>query len=806
MEPAPLDAAGQSRRKVLQAAILLAGASAIPVKAGPGGVTGPADLSKTIDPESESAFFGVKMEERPDDFGNGATGRRVKRVGRDDRSYYRPDGVSGEEEPHSFGLTFEIGNHAILASIGSTGRIANPIMHDRMVWTRRRGREFEAARLVGGSAWNFALSEDGAESLQLHLLPGVAVGLIDSAFPVFRYEAGRLRVAQLVIAPEGTAGTDSNPRALLVYLRLENASASPWSGAIVPPAIPAIGSPAFEVWVSSPTESPHPRYTEHPVPIAVGSEAAMCLTSGVWNESGGRLHVSLAPGEHRTECFALLLGSDAADVRRQMHTLAARSPDAWLATSRKAHRSRYGTLRIAGEGAYYADFLIRLAESERTVALTSSAGELRFGGFLFGSSYFSPDLVKLDHAPLGQFASRHANHPTRESLTQSLVGTLGAVPWIGLRYRLLGDADKQFSANPALLEYCAEVLGDVAPLRDSQFGLIPSLRLWDGPTRGDFHTGSNIVAWLAFDGMARLAEEVYGRRELAQSWRDVAGGLRGSIERYCVGASPIGPRYFEGVNRDGSFEHAHDGEEAFTSLAAYFGFLEPDDPAMANHARMAFTADNPLYAPGVNGIWWDGPTYGSGTTIPGQMASLLAVSDERELADRLDYLRRVADLDGSLWWWPYRFPCTDPRIVTRRGEPADVSKCDFAASVFVAMFVSNVLGIVTDAPRRLVRFRPFTPWPSVRWENARVGEGLFDFTHTSAEREVSATVTNRTADQRSIEIALVLPASATGGRPKAAGISEERIEPVRRFGRTGWSVRGHIAPGATARLEIMASR
>ena len=63
-----------------------------------------------------SRYFGVKAEERDEPFGDGRSGRRRKLVPRDPKTYYTADGLSGEEEPHSFQLTFEITNNSILCS------------------------------------------------------------------------------------------------------------------------------------------------------------------------------------------------------------------------------------------------------------------------------------------------------------------------------------------------------------------------------------------------------------------------------------------------------------------------------------------------------------------------------------------------------------------------------------------------------------------------------------------------------------------------------------------------------------------
>src|SRR5512136_1910378 len=89
----------------------------------------------------KSRYFGVKAEERFEKFVNGQSGSRVKLVPRDPKTYYMADGLSGEEEPHSFQLTFEITNNSILCSANQSGLLKHPCIFSRMVPARRRGKE-----------------------------------------------------------------------------------------------------------------------------------------------------------------------------------------------------------------------------------------------------------------------------------------------------------------------------------------------------------------------------------------------------------------------------------------------------------------------------------------------------------------------------------------------------------------------------------------------------------------------------------------------------------------------------------------
>jgi hypothetical protein len=129
-----------------------------------------------------STCFGVKVEEREEPFGNGQSGRRLKLVPRDPRTLYRADGLSGEEEPHSFQLTFEITNNSILCSANQGGLLKHPCIFSRMVPARRRGKDLTSEELVGGSAWGFGVIQ-GGRPIRLPMTHGAQVELLGSVFP-----------------------------------------------------------------------------------------------------------------------------------------------------------------------------------------------------------------------------------------------------------------------------------------------------------------------------------------------------------------------------------------------------------------------------------------------------------------------------------------------------------------------------------------------------------------------------------------------------------------------------------------------
>jgi hypothetical protein len=612
-----------------------------------------------------------------------------------------------------------------------------------------------------------------------------------------------LQFATLAFAPDGGGSIAQNLRAIVVVMQVRNSSQERWRGALLTPTLKDASGPATASWIASPAESPHPRFTEHPVPIAPGYEAMVCLEGTEWYRRRAAIEMEIAANETRYYSFALLLDSSTERVKRTAELVRQKSALDWFSNTWKANAQRYGRLAIKG-GEYYADFLRRQVEEDRSATMMSDGGDIFDGGpsgATFSLAYFQPEIPDHGLHTVKDFKKRPAGQPPYSDVSYSLTNSLGLLPWAGLYYRMSGDTEA-FKENAGFLDYAEETLADILATRTGDAYLFPSKMLWDGPTPGDYNTGTNILAWLGFQSSARIAGEVYRRGDLQSQWQSIADRIHADLYRLCIGPSPIGPRFYQGANRDGSFVHGHDGEEAFTTMAAFFGFCEADEPALTRHAKLAFTDDNPLHAPEVDGIWWDSKTFGSGTTMPGQIAKLIAASDEHELAANLAGLRKLVDLDGSLWWWPYLYPCADPRMVERRGHPADTSKCGYAAAVYTAVFLTNILGILTDIPAREVSFRPFTPWPGIHWDDCRLCPALFDFDQHFTGSDCSTSIVNKNSIEYKATLEITLPGKLSSARAATHAISAVELRRTTRFGRPAMRASGRVNAGDKAELIL----
>ncbi len=521
----------------------------------------------------------------------------------------------------------------------------------------------------------------------------------------------------------------------------------------------------------------------------------------------GTLRVSFAAGTQC--CFAETGGPDAtfslkggeSAGRRMLYALSQRDrsegpdgPNAFQAAVRqsvsqsfqqteRAMQSRFGSLTIDG-GSFYAELYTRAAElSRQAITLTPNGG---FGGSFIGSDEPVPSTVWMKdcyyaalaqclHAPrLSELAipfffrwglPAHAlGDPARHggalnAVSNSLGNSVSALVLAEFHFRQTGDA-ALFRRHPEWLVEAERVLESILESRRFEPYLFPSLYVSDGDARGDFHTGSNLLVWRAFSGMARLAREVYDRPDLADTWQEIARRIRASWMDFCVIHGSNGDSLAEGAMADHAVIALHDGEESDTTLMPFYGFCEPDDPLYTNTARAAMSAANPYFAAPVEGIWWYAHGRWSSATFPGWVTALASAENEDQMLARLETIRGLTDADGSFWWWPYKHDTFSA------GQPPERTpgKSAWAAAVYQCVFLRNLLGITHDAARKTLAVRPFCPWPSFRWERCRLGTSCFDLDYRRAQGEISLAVKNRNGSPFQVAYEILLPVAANVGR------------------------------------------
>lgn len=303
-----------------------------------------------------------------------------------------------------------------------------------------------------------------------------------------------------------------------------------------------------------------------------------------------------------------------------------------------------------------------------------------------------------------------------------------------------------------LRDYLTALLDGLTEAHAGPGSLYSTLYISDGPSRGDFHTGSNILAWAALQaGAGSLSGFVdEARRERAAT---LAPLVRSAIETRCVGdLGSHGSGFVEGLYLDGRNVAVHDGEESDLTLASYYGFTGRDDRRIINHAQWAWSSENPYYAPVSGGIdFWDWDD-SNGITYPGYAHQLAAASTPQDLAAAQDAVRRTTDADGSMWWWPFAHAETDPARAKR-----GLGKCGWAAGVVVARMMHDVFGIRRSWRTRTVTVAPYLPWPGFDWTGLPFGDGTLDVRVSSTPDKVVIRVANNTDDELGVQLEAPVP-------------------------------------------------
>jgi GH15 family glucan-1,4-alpha-glucosidase len=80
------------------------------------------------------------------------------------------------------------------------------------------------------------------------------------------------------------------------------------------------------------------------------------------------------------------------------------------------------------------------------------------------------------------------------------------------------------------VEAFEDILEEVLTLKEGDVWLFPTVWISDALALGKYHTGSNICAWKAFDGMARLMGEVFEDQEKQKKYGEIASEIKKAIE------------------------------------------------------------------------------------------------------------------------------------------------------------------------------------------------------------------------------------------------------------------------------------
>ena len=642
-------------------------------------------------------------------------------------------------------LTFDISNNKVLANVGVQGELKSlTIYRDSYgvagfpeslpgVWMAKDNSTF--------GPYSYTLHLQG----EAHDLAGVdwdfRTGLLDNIFPVTELHdpRGRFLVRLLTYAPVSADGSH-RVRAAVYGLEIENRSPGRLEGTIELPGTFANQRQDF---------LKHPIHMWEPFEFEFGRG-----DSGPFRRE---VPFNLAVGERLWLPTVLYMPGDTA-----LAEVNAKGTLAWLRESGAYYRRVLGRLETAGDP-FLAEFFERQALQALQSIAVSPAGAL--AGTNWGSypatreiwmkdAYYSclpmvPMDLSLAPAIIRWF-SEHGVRPkgtlVEGGLNHSLSLSVAGVVLAGLYYERSGDR-AFFVAHPELKRRWDDLLEQmIASRAEGDRWLFRSRYISDGALEGDYHTGSNVVAWRALTAWSRLLGEVFGDTSRARRYAGVAEKVRAALLATTVIDGPFGRQFIEGVDESGKPPRMiSDGEESDTTLMPVYGLLPYDDENYLNTLRFAMSEHNEAYHPGVRAIAWAGKPDTPladrvPSTAPGYLKGIALASTPEALFSEHGYyteVRRVTDADGSVFWRPYGWNSNPPKWdYDRPVRMAVPGKSGWFAGVHTALFISRYLGVSYDAPRRVLAFAP-SPLlgDRFRWSDFPTGNDHFS---VSYERESSA--------------------------------------------------------------------
>lgn len=305
----------------------------------------------------------------------------------------------------------------------------------------------------------------------------------------------------------------------------------------------------------------------------------------------------------------------------------------------------------------------------------------------------------------------------------------------------------ELEKDPIFKQYAISLADDLIQFRPKAGKLYSSTYISDGPSRGDYHTGSNILAWRAALGLSNNFQHLVGS-DKADILVSIYKQLEITINRCCVAEIGNNLMFTEGVYADGNIVGLHDGEESDLALSSIYGFTPRDDKRIQSHARWALSPHNPYYVSRAKGIdYWDFDD-SNGITYPSYLLGLCAARDRRELGEALSTIRQTTDIDGSFWWWPFKHNETNMNRVQR-----GLGKSGWCAGEFVSLVFNIILGIDRDQEHKTLTVAPYTPWKRFSLSNLAFARGFVDIESDSS----ILTVTNKTDTVITVNLQLPVP-------------------------------------------------
>ena len=716
-------------------------------------------------------------------------------------------------------MTFDISNLRVLGSMGEAGQLkALTIYRDSYRHTANPNRGFPGVWMAkdlssyGPYFFTLEMDQPGKKPDVLVLnekLPwDYQITLLDNIFPMAELKdpEGRFKVRLLTFAPNSINGAE-HPAGLIYHLWLENSGSEPIRGTLKLPKL-------FE-------GRPEGRWAwKEPFEFELGYADGEKLTAETLKM--GR-PFSLKPGESLSVPLVFYMPGTSA-----LEEIQKRGELAWFNDTWRYSRNLLGRLSVPSNPwlAKFYERQVLEAFGSLTMGPTGKLAGSNWGSYPATRQTWAKDcfysalpFISIDPGLSGAIIDwfhengiRHPGAIVEGGLNHSISLSVSSLMLAGKYFEHTGDT-AFFHNRPALRadwEKRLDALEDSR--RFPEIHLYPTRYISDGPLVGDFHCGSNIAVWHALKSFSRLLAEVYNDAAASKRYAERADRVKADILKRTVIAGKFGPQFIECINRDGTVPSmTSDGEESETVLIPYYGFLPNDNDIYLNYMKFSMSPENKQYTPQTRSINWGTQVP---STAPGYNKGLAAGVDRESLFGEHGYyteIRRVTDVDGSVWWWPVSLKkqaanveagktddqenaSTDGKIEPQRNP----GKAGWFSGVYAALFRTRFAGIDYDAPTRTLTWQPLTALGDFGWEEMPFGRERFGFNLTTLNGKKYAEVTNPNA--QAVKVRLRLPASA-GTKLSIAG-NPLATQPTSYFGEPGVAAEFEVPTGRSVKVSL----
>lgn len=699
--------------------------------------------------------------------------------------------------------SYDTGNNHVITLTGVNGALQHiTFFKDSYYADNIPGVWVHKGRILAGP-YCFGLRMDGLDVDLSRSENLIRTDLVECVIPMTTYTLGGLTATAVAFAPISRDGL--RPRGAFYTLAVENTSATRKTGEVILPT-------------NGPFNSVMERGDNAQVDIRLAPSLTRTKT----------VPLDLAPGETAHVPVYLSVYGEAVAQEIRFGALY------WLDETLAYYRALCGDLSFPDEP-FLAEFMRRtLHQCQQCVGMAPD-------GALAGSSwgtnpttyqiwmkdmYYSmlplaqadPDLFARGVEWFARYGVRPAGVQFPGGVTHSLSNSLSSILMASQYYAATGDADFFLTRRPMVDGMRAVIEAMLASRTQADVWLFPSEWISDGLSMGDFQTGSNITAWVALIGLARILEEVFGDATTAASYRSIAARVREALLTRCVTEGPYGAQLLEGIgmgseamqqqmkadsledfkaknagfgvqfyayyNRetDGPYL-VHDGEETDTTLSSFYGLLPFDDPVIRNYTRFAMTEANRFYCPVSGGILWEDCT---DSTFPGYVTGLSNAVDRDAFPIYFERIRALTDLDGSIWWWPYPHAAKDSSVMKRTP-----GKCGWASGAMLALLQHDLMGIAYDAAAGLLTLTPTDACGPFAWHNLPLGPERFDVDYDATFVRVK----NRSGRTLSLRVQLAGSALSRDGQPLPS-------EAISYLGKPSRRAEVPLLPGETITIDV----